>query len=115
MMAARPRACTPARAQQPVHAVQDAEQDVVTLEVCGPEYCYGCMRAFQAAGEAGPGIGDGASMAGFASRCPQCRRLFCYDCDAFVHMTLHNCPGCENGEHRQQAEDLPDANGMDVD
>jgi hypothetical protein len=30
-------------------------------------------------------------------RCGQCRHLFCYDCDAFVHESLHNCPGCESG------------------
>lgn len=27
-------------------------------------------------------------------QCPECKNLFCADCDAFIHETLHNCPGC---------------------
>ena len=27
-------------------------------------------------------------------QCPDCRYLFCADCDAYLHETLHNCPGC---------------------
>lgn len=27
-------------------------------------------------------------------RCPECKNVFCVDCDAFLHETLHNCPGC---------------------
>ena len=27
-------------------------------------------------------------------QCPECKSLFCADCDAFIHETLHNCPGC---------------------
>jgi len=26
--------------------------------------------------------------------CPQCKNIFCADCDAYLHETLHNCPGC---------------------
>ena len=26
--------------------------------------------------------------------CPECHNIFCPDCDAFLHETLHNCPGC---------------------
>ncbi|XP_072387489.1 general transcription factor IIH subunit 2 isoform X2 [Diabrotica undecimpunctata] len=26
--------------------------------------------------------------------CPNCKRIFCIDCDIFVHETLHTCPGC---------------------
>ena len=26
--------------------------------------------------------------------CPTCRGAFCPDCDAVIHETLHNCPGC---------------------
>jgi hypothetical protein len=28
-------------------------------------------------------------------RCGHCNQLFCFDCDAFIHEILHNCPGCE--------------------
>jgi transcription factor Ssl1 len=27
-------------------------------------------------------------------QCPACKNLFCPDCDAYLHDTLHNCPGC---------------------
>jgi transcription initiation factor TFIIH subunit 2 len=27
-------------------------------------------------------------------QCPECDSLFCLDCDAFLHNSLHNCPGC---------------------
>ena len=27
-------------------------------------------------------------------QCPECHNVFCPDCDAFLHETLHNCPGC---------------------
>lgn len=27
-------------------------------------------------------------------RCPGCGRVFCLDCDMYVHESLHNCPGC---------------------
>lgn len=27
-------------------------------------------------------------------QCPECNNYFCMDCDAFLHETLHNCPGC---------------------
>ncbi len=32
---------------------------------------------------------------GVVVRCPECKQLFCYDCDLYIHETLHNCPGCE--------------------
>jgi len=28
-------------------------------------------------------------------KCPRCSQYYCYDCDLFLHETLHNCPGCE--------------------
>jgi len=29
--------------------------------------------------------------------CPECRHAFCVSCDAVIHETLHNCPGCVSG------------------
>ena len=28
-------------------------------------------------------------------RCGECFRVFCFDCDTYIHESLHNCPGCE--------------------
>ncbi|PWN31925.1 TFIIH basal transcription factor complex, subunit SSL1 [Meira miltonrushii] len=27
--------------------------------------------------------------------CPKCRHHFCLECDAFIHESLHQCPGCQ--------------------
>ncbi|XP_077998384.1 general transcription factor IIH subunit 2-like [Glandiceps talaboti] len=27
-------------------------------------------------------------------RCPRCTKLFCLDCELFIHDSLHTCPGC---------------------
>ncbi len=27
-------------------------------------------------------------------QCPECRNIFCADCDTYLHGSLHNCPGC---------------------
>jgi len=35
---------------------------------------------------------DGSSSLRF--QCPDCKNVFCADCDSFLHETLHNCPGC---------------------
>jgi transcription initiation factor TFIIH subunit 2 len=35
---------------------------------------------------------DGQEVLRF--QCPNCHNVFCADCDAFLHETLHNCPGC---------------------
>lgn len=62
--------------------------------------CYGCMRPL-----GGPETGGTAAVAaaaaddvpGMVLRCQLCRQLFCFECDAFIHESLHNCPGCECG------------------
>nr|CAI5840279.1 unnamed protein product [Callosobruchus analis] len=43
--------------------------------------CYGCQKSF---GDADKQVYD----------CPNCKKIFCIDCDIFVHETLHTCPGC---------------------
>lgn len=34
------------------------------------------------------------SKADSPNECPECRHAFCVDCDAYLHESLHNCPGC---------------------
>lgn len=36
------------------------------------------------------------------------RRLFCFDCDAYLHERLHNCPGCEALPGHLPSEDQMD-------
>jgi len=27
--------------------------------------------------------------------CERCMKAYCFDCDSYIHESLHNCPGCE--------------------
>lgn len=62
-------------------------------------YCYGCLRPLWAGDgeDEGGGGGTAGAAGGVVLRCPQCRQLFCFECDVYVHESLHNCPGCECG------------------
>ena len=53
-------------------------------------WCFGCLQPLAAAGDQ-----QLTEDPGVVVRCPECLRAFCFDCDAFVHESLHNCPGCE--------------------
>eukprot|EP00899_Mesostigma_viride_P002539 jgi/Mesvir1/12286/Mv00492-RA.1 len=48
--------------------------------------CFACFLPFTAGG----GI-----SAIVRTICRRCHRVFCFDCDAYIHTSLHNCPGCE--------------------
>jgi transcription initiation factor TFIIH subunit 2 len=77
----------------------------------GVVHCYGCLRQLdspQGAAAAAGGAGNQLVL-----RCGQCRQLFCFDCDAFVHEQLHNCPGCECGA-AAVAPRVPVGNGLAV-
>jgi len=80
------------------------QADVAPPFVAGCAYCYGCYLPLgqqgsshsrdqgSAAAAAAAGSGGGG---GVVSRCPDCRNLYCFDCDTFIHEQLHVCPGCE--------------------
>ncbi|XP_077239516.1 general transcription factor II H2 [Tasmannia lanceolata] len=51
-----------------------------------PRTCFGCQQILS-----NPG---GNSIIRVA--CPKCKQHFCYDCDIYIHESLHNCPGCES-------------------
>ena len=82
---------------------KDAAALITAAAAGGGEYhqrelvCYGCLRLLAGDEEGMDGDGGAAAGADMVLRCPQCKQLFCYECDAFVHETLHNCPGCECG------------------
>lgn len=54
--------------------------------------CCACLRLIGISGESADKKGDGEESLRF--QCPECRNIFCVDCDTFLHDTLHNCPGC---------------------
>ncbi len=60
-------------------------------------YCYGCLRDLSASVEA-MALGVGALRrrgVPLVLQCPSCAQAFCFECDVYVHESLHNCPGCE--------------------
>ena len=61
----------------PFKRVKGGEQNLMKDEVC-----CGCQESL-----------DPETTIPF--QCPKCLSLFCLDCDAFVHESLHNCPTCE--------------------
>jgi len=66
--------------------------------------CYACLKPlgvslFGDTDRAKPGsIKPSSSKAAeeelLRFQCPDCDNFFCTDCDAYLHETLHNCPGC---------------------
>jgi len=49
--------------------------------------CFACNLKFDRSGARG---NDDAP-----SVCPRCKKIYCFQCDVFIHEKLHNCPGCE--------------------
>jgi len=81
-------------------------------------YCYGCSSILEAppvsrlssggrtarAAPVGAGL-SGSKSSAIVLRCPECRRIFCLDCDVYVHEQLHSCPGCECLPVREQQQE----------
>lgn len=58
-----------------------------------PTSCFACLRLIGAPSKATADTEEeGEETLRF--QCPDCRNVFCVTCDAFLHETLHNCPGC---------------------
>ncbi|XP_066951535.1 general transcription factor IIH subunit 2 [Macrobrachium rosenbergii] len=45
--------------------------------------CYGCLKPF-----------TDSSADKNVYICGTCKQVFCFNCDIFLHETLHSCPGC---------------------
>lgn len=65
--------------------------------------CYSCLRPLTvglsknnfSTSKSPRSKGDTSGSDGMLRfRCPNCNNLFCIDCEAYLHETLHNCPGC---------------------
>ena len=54
------------------------------------------LQTFDDFPEGGICLGCGEESGAGAARCPQCKEIFCVDCDVFLHETLHTCAGCES-------------------
>lgn len=64
--------------------------------------CFGCLKIIgcKSINDTTVGLSYGSKdvtgnkEAILRFQCPDCHNVFCPDCDAFLHETLHNCPGC---------------------
>ncbi|XP_063228236.1 general transcription factor IIH subunit 2 [Bacillus rossius redtenbacheri] len=54
-----------------------------------PHHCFACQRPF-------------VEQDKHKYQCPTCLKIFCIDCDLFVHEALHTCPGCATSQHTFQ-------------
>jgi transcription initiation factor TFIIH subunit 2 len=51
--------------------------------------CYACLRTLGASADS---TAAGDELMRF--QCPDCKNIYCVDCDSLLHQSLHNCPGC---------------------
>jgi transcription initiation factor TFIIH subunit 2 len=58
-----------------------------------PTSCFACLRQIGAISKATADTEEQGEET-LCFRCPNCRNVFCVNCDAFIHDSLHNCPGC---------------------
>lgn len=57
------------------------------------------------------------AQAGVVLRCDKgCRQLYCFDCDLYIHESLHVCPGCEAAPpgHQDDRAEAATAHGMEL-
>ncbi|KAK8749418.1 hypothetical protein OTU49_015348 [Cherax quadricarinatus] len=57
--------------------------DEVLVEETTAKNCYGCLKHFTE---------TAADKKVYV--CRTCRQVFCFNCDIFLHETIHSCPGC---------------------
>jgi len=59
-----------------------------------PTTCFACLRLIGVPSKPrDDGVEDeGEEMLRY--KCPECKNVFCVNCDSFLHDALHNCPGC---------------------
>mmetsp|Transcript_56026 Transcript_56026/g.135578 ORF Transcript_56026/g.135578 Transcript_56026/m.135578 type:complete len:481 (-) Transcript_56026:5111-6553(-) len=58
-----------------------------------PTSCFACLRQIGTKSKATTDTEEeGEETLCFG--CPNCKNVFCVNCDAFIHDSLHNCPGC---------------------
>ncbi|KAK4307158.1 hypothetical protein Pmani_021064 [Petrolisthes manimaculis] len=55
----------------------------IPLEESSAKLCYGCQKIF---------ITGAADK--YVYKCRNCHQVFCFNCDIFLHETVHSCPGC---------------------
>lgn len=73
--------------------VKPLNSDLVVSSTDDPLSCFSCLRIMGSVAAAIHGK-DNKETDWLRFQCPDCDQYFCVDCDAYLHETLHNCPGC---------------------
>lgn len=63
--------------------------------------CHGCSMDLTSADQ-------GDQEPGVVLQCPKCKHLYCFDCDVYIHESLHNCPGCEGSTQSHGHDHIDD-------
>ena len=58
------------------------------FESIGSQTCFSCIRRMTS-NRRDPRV----------YQCPDCKKVFCSDCDLFIHESLHSCPGEKNSQN----------------
>lgn len=88
-------ASEPDESRQPVLTTTDGLSIRIGSEVSGELYCFGCMKDLTGFVHQAQQPRKGKGSGSMVLRCGTCHHVFCFDCDLYVHESLHNCPGCE--------------------
>lgn len=65
--------------------------------------CHSCCSVLWGDRVGSAGTAATPGPAGVILRCEGgCRQIFCFDCDVFIHVSLHVCPGCEEDSEVQE-------------
>ncbi|XP_076069496.1 general transcription factor IIH subunit 2 Ssl1 [Oratosquilla oratoria] len=62
----------------------------VPIEEAKGTHCYGCISKFANSNDKN------------VYTCRTCREVFCFECDLFLHETVHTCPGCASSPQVSQ-------------
>ncbi|GAA0168797.1 general transcription factor [Lithospermum erythrorhizon] len=77
----------------PITPFNDLSPSVLRYSQNSAKNCFGCQQSLQ-----NPGNQRVSCVT-----CPNCKHIFCLDCDIYIHESLHNCPGCESFKHSTNA------------
>jgi len=76
-----------------IHPKQLLDSELLVSSQDDDRCCYACLRPLGFTAESrGDTAKDTEELLRF--QCPDCESVYCVDCDAYMHASLHNCPGC---------------------
>lgn len=76
--------------------ISDISPELLVTSEDDDRFCFACLSPLGSSLLDADTEGNYKRIEGELLRfqCPDCNQYFCVDCDAYLHETLHNCPGC---------------------